>query len=160
VFRKLGKRPPTCLTTRTPVHGAHFSRFRDLEREAGARLGRHLSPNVLRHLLYGHGSEYDAVARLVDAEESLAGTLGSSSTIRAEIVHAARAEMTVKLADVVLRRTDLGTGGYPGDETLRTCAVLMAREKGWDEAAVRQQIDEVTAIYPPWVRAGGAGVPR
>jgi hypothetical protein len=34
--------------------------------------------------------------------------------------------------DVVQRRTELGAGGLPDEESLRTCANLMAGELGWD----------------------------
>jgi glycerol-3-phosphate dehydrogenase len=56
--------------------------------------------------------------------------------------------MAQKLEDVVLRRTDLGTGGFPGDDVLRTCADLMAAELGWNESRVRQELEEVTSAFP------------
>ncbi|GFP33077.1 glycerol-3-phosphate dehydrogenase, partial [Candidatus Hakubella thermalkaliphila] len=66
-----------------------------------------------------------------------------------EIVHAIRDEMAQKLSDVILRRTELGEGGSPGDECLAACAQMMAKEKGWDRLKTEKEIDEVKAIYKP-----------
>jgi glycerol-3-phosphate dehydrogenase len=51
--------------------------------------------------------------------------------------------MAEKIGDVVFRRTDLGTGGHPGEEALQACARLMASELRWDENRVREEINEV-----------------
>jgi glycerol-3-phosphate dehydrogenase len=50
-----------------------------------------------------------------------------------EIIRAVRDEAALKLADVILRRTSLGSFEYPGDDVLRTCAEIMARELGWND---------------------------
>jgi glycerol-3-phosphate dehydrogenase len=47
-----------------------------------------------------------------------------------EMVHGVRAEMAVRLADVVFGRTDLGRCGHPGTEALESAAELMAAELG------------------------------
>ena len=48
------------------------------------------------------------------------------------IVAAVREEMAQTLSDVIFRRTDLGTGGHPGQTELSECAQLVAEELGWD----------------------------
>jgi glycerol-3-phosphate dehydrogenase len=48
---------------------------------------------------------------------------------------AVREEMAVHLADVVLRRTDLGTAGPPAEADLARVIPVMAQELGWDAAA-------------------------
>jgi glycerol-3-phosphate dehydrogenase len=62
-------------------------------------------------------------------------------------VHGIRREMAQKLADVIFRRTDLGTAGYPGDYCLATCAEIMAAELGWDEDKTELEIDEVKSVF-------------
>jgi len=68
--------------------------------------------------------------------------------MKAQVVHAIHEEMAHKLADVVFRRTYLGTGGSPGDFALRTCASLMASELGWDKYRKERELQEVKAIFP------------
>ena len=62
---------------------------------------------------------------------------------KAEVVHAVRREMAQRLDDVVLRRTELGTAGHPGDRPLKQCAEVMAGELGWNEAHTRNEIQRV-----------------
>jgi glycerol-3-phosphate dehydrogenase len=52
------------------------------------------------------------------------------------------------LGDVVFRRTDLGTGGNPGEDALRACAELMGAQFGWNAARIRQELAEVEAQFP------------
>ena len=80
--------------------------------------------------------------KYIDGNPELAHRLGGSTVLEAEVVHAVREEMAETLADVVFRRTDLGTGGHPGEEALQACARLMASESGWDENRVRDEINE------------------
>jgi len=53
------------------------------------------------------------------------------------------------LSDVVLRRTDLGSAGNPGEKALKECAEIMGKELGWDHSKIKQEIDEVSQIYVP-----------
>jgi glycerol-3-phosphate dehydrogenase len=154
--RKLGRGAPACATTRTRVHGGEFPSLAALEREASARLGERLPPDAIADLVEAHGSDYGAVAALVEREPGLARTIGSSSTSEAEVVHAVREEMACKLTDVVLRRTQLGTEGHPGEDALRACAALMGRELGWDGRRIDREIEEASAAYPSWARSVGA----
>jgi glycerol-3-phosphate dehydrogenase len=55
--------------------------------------------------------------------------------------------MALSLADVVLRRTPLGTFGHPGAAELATCAALVGAELGWDPARRKREIAEVEAHY-------------
>jgi len=74
--------------------------------------------------------------------------VGQSHAIQAEVIHVVLEEMAQKMTDVVLRRTDLGTGGYPGEEALHTCADLMSEELGWPLSTREREIEEVKANFP------------
>jgi glycerol-3-phosphate dehydrogenase len=60
--------------------------------------------------------------------------------LEAEIAYAVEEEMAVHLDDAVRRRTDLGAGEKPSQETLAYCAALMGRMLGWSE---EQQVAEI-----------------
>ena len=66
-------------------------------------------------------------------DPSLGEAVGNSFVLKAEILHAIRFEMAQKLSDVVLRRTDLATGEYPGEEAMQACGKIMAQELGWNQ---------------------------
>jgi glycerol-3-phosphate dehydrogenase len=55
--------------------------------------------------------------------------------------------MAQKLADVVFRRTELGSAGNPGEIALKTCAAIMAKELDWDESRIQSEIKEVKAVF-------------
>jgi glycerol-3-phosphate dehydrogenase len=64
---------------------------------------------------------------------------------------AVRDEMAVTLADAVLRRLDLGTGGAPSPDQLDAVAGVMASELGWDDARERCEKAALARFYagPP-----------
>jgi glycerol-3-phosphate dehydrogenase len=65
----------------------------------------------------------------------------------AEVVHAVRHEMALKLADVVLRRTDLGSASHPGPVAIRAAAALMRKELNWSAEQTDAEVREVEALY-------------
>lgn len=150
-------------TADTPIHGGGIESFDDFlrsatQRHAGLLDSGALDGAALRSLLRNHGSAYREVLRLVEEDPSRGRRLGSSHVIRAEVVHAAREEMAQKLADVVFRRTELGTGGHPGEAPLRECARVMAGELGWSPERERVELEETRGAFPlpPPARAGDA----
>ena len=48
--------------------------------------------------------------------------------------------MARTLNDVILRRTGIGTLGYPGDEVIGRVATIVAGELGWDDGRKEQEI--------------------
>jgi glycerol-3-phosphate dehydrogenase len=68
---------------------------------------------------------------------------------RGEVVYAVRAEMAQRLTDVVFRRTDLGTAGPPGPESLEAAARIMGDTLGWSPEQRRQEVAAVGAAYAP-----------
>lgn len=74
--------------------------------------------------------------------------LCDGKTLVAEVRHVARNEMPVTLADVVLRRLDLGTGCEMSDGLLSECANVAGEELGWDTERRRVEIKRVRASYP------------
>lgn len=148
VSRKLGKPLRKCVTDVTPIYGGRIERFEEFLNQVIERRPSALTSDVMRNLAHNHGSEYGGVLKYLHENPMWAETLGRSSVIKAEVLHAIRVEMAQKLGDVVFRRTDLGTAGFPGDDALRTCADIMAAELGWNESRVRQELEEVTSAFP------------
>jgi glycerol-3-phosphate dehydrogenase len=65
--------------------------------------------------------------------------------------------MAETLADVVLRRTDLGTGAFAGEGALQAAARRMEAERSWSRERTEREVASVRATYPPW--AGAARTP-
>jgi glycerol-3-phosphate dehydrogenase len=64
--------------------------------------------------------------------------------ILAQVAYAARAEMAVRLADVVLRRTQLYLSLALDRQALTACAAALARELRWSSKETGAQVDEAT----------------
>ena len=110
-------------------------------------------PTLRLALEQQHRFRSEQLASLVEQDPALARPVGSSTVPAAAVVHAVREEMAIKLTDVVLRRTQIGTEGHPGEGALQACAALMGRELGWDGRRIEREIEEATVAYPPWARA-------
>jgi len=154
VLRKLGKQARSSRTAEIPLHGAHFGSVAELGQEVVRTTGGRLRPEIAQRLARNHGSAYGDVLRVMTQLPEYGGAIGASPTLKAEVIHAVREEMAVKLADCVFRRTELGTAGDPGSEALETCAELMGRELGWSADRIGSELAEVRAQFPsgatPW----------
>ncbi len=152
--KKLGKGESRSRSRVTPLDGGNIARLGDLEESATEKENRKgLEPSQMKRLVIHYGSNYPEVlawtAKKPDARRRVSK---DSEVLLAEIYHAVHNEMAVTLRDTVLRRTDLGSSGPPGDEALRACGRVMARELGWDRKRLEQEIDDVKIIYQPGSR--------
>jgi len=75
------------------------------------------------------------------AARPLEGTLAERTRV------AARDEMARTLADAVLRRLDLGTGGRPEDAELDVVAATLAGELGWRPERAREERQSLEEVW-------------
>jgi glycerol-3-phosphate dehydrogenase len=133
-----------------PVDGGDLQHL--AEHEAGLRqnLPTKLQP-VIGRLARNYGTRAIELIRdcLLEPDEAEPITLDSEA-IRAEVRYAVREEMAVRLADVVLRRTDLGTAAFPGRDALKACAAIMADELGWSERQTAEEVLELANRAGAW----------
>ncbi|CAN7545029.1 glycerol-3-phosphate dehydrogenase/oxidase [Phenylobacterium sp. LjRoot225] len=142
VCRKLGHKAHS-RSGGTPLWGGDIASVEAFRRD-GAKALAFLPPAVADRLLRTYGTRYDAILDLGRRRPELMAVLPGSDVLQAEVVHAVTEEMAIRLGDVVLRRTDLGSLEYPGDQALRACAERMADELGWDESKIALEIADVT----------------
>ncbi|MBN2412325.1 glycerol-3-phosphate dehydrogenase/oxidase [candidate division KSB1 bacterium] len=137
------------FSTRTePIYGGAIEDFQSFINGAINNNDTGLPEPVFRQLLYNYGQEYKKIIDLIREKPERAERVAkTTNVIKAEIIHAARNEFAQKLSDVVLRRTELGSGECPGDDGLRSCADILASELDWDEHRIRSEIEEVKAKY-------------
>jgi len=143
VCRKLGRPRPRAPTARTPLPGGDFDSFRALLGEVARAAPSGLDRRSIEGLAHNYGTRHSSVTRLAQESAIGGGCLSGSTTLRAEVVHAIREEMAVRLADVVFRRTDLATGAHPGRRALEEAAMLAAAELGWDARTRAEELADV-----------------
>jgi glycerol-3-phosphate dehydrogenase len=150
VFEKLGRKPPKSKSRSSRLVGGEIDRFEDFMAEAEKHPPDGVDTRIVRHLVYHYGSEYKSILAYGKENPKWMEILpGSSEVIGAEIIHAVREEMAQTLADVVVRRTGLGSGGHPGKKALEACAKIMAKDKDWNKTRIKDEIDSVDKIYRP-----------
>ncbi len=144
----MGKRPS--LTAGTPIHGGDIGFFEDYLQSTLKNSPNGFSKEVLRHLVYNYGTAHQEILKLAKENTVYAKPLpGHDEILKAEVIHGVREEMAQHLRDVVFRRTDLGPSGLPNDTTLEDIAALVAKELGWDDLKIKEEIAATKKIYDP-----------
>ncbi|MCB0109669.1 MAG: hypothetical protein KDE53_27295, partial [Caldilineaceae bacterium] len=107
-----------------------------------------LSELSMRRLVYNYGDHHRNVLAPVDETGVDTAAVDEAAVIAAEVRHAVREEMALTLADVLLRRTELGAAGWPGAACVHHCATVMADELGWSPTRMQQEIAAYKAGLP------------
>ena len=133
--------PPSC-TDITPLAGAvgfqsAWNRRRSLATESGLHVAR------IEHLLGRYGTLIDEVLALIDKDPSLAEPVeGAEDYLAVEVVYAAGHEGALHLDDVLTRRTHVSIETFDrGVAAAEPVARLMGRVLGWDDDAVKREIE-------------------
>lgn len=145
VERKLGRAPSKSTTAQCHLQGCEIP---DLQAflYAVQRDHKDFSGSTLEYLGRNYGTAYPAVLDLARQDSTLAETVNADGEILAQVVYAVRQEMARTLADILLRRTGIGTLGHPGDEVLRKVAALAAKELGWDADRQEKELAAVNEL--------------
>ena len=147
VLRRLGRVSVPARTASTAVHGGRIDRFDEFLSEAISTRPEWLDEGPARALAFNYGSEYRRLLQYAEEDSGFRGLFAGSAVTGAEIIHAVREEMAQKLTDVVLRRTELGTLKYPGDDAVNECASIMSSELHWSEDRKKSEVDELISTY-------------
>jgi glycerol-3-phosphate dehydrogenase len=151
VFDQLGRTiAPIPHSATTPLQGA--TGF-DADADAGAIKAAvaGLSRADVDRLLRTYGHRALEVARLLH-DPSLRTPLGSACPVTlAEVEFAVREEMACTLADVLLRRTEAGTAGAPGEDALNAAGRHAQGLLGWNEERLAAELQAVRERYG-WAR--------
>ncbi|MEM9773151.1 MAG: glycerol-3-phosphate dehydrogenase/oxidase, partial [Chloroflexota bacterium] len=136
VCQKLGVTRP-CETHFRPIYGGDVENFDDFMTNSLSDLGSLIE----KELLYNYGTAYRELLKCAPQLE--AGTLNRSDIFRAQIKYSLENEMAVTLSDVLLRRTDIGSGEPPSAEIVHECATIMQRELGWTDGEKVSEIERL-----------------
>jgi glycerol-3-phosphate dehydrogenase len=141
-------------TAVTPLVGGATERFDTYLRDAKAEASTHLPPDQIERLVYNYGTTWKAVvAQATDA--AMLRPLGAHCPVTAaEVAYAVREEMAMTLGDVLLRRTEAGSRGYPGDDAVDATLGLLAGELGWSPARQLQERQDLRRVYETTTLAG------
>lgn len=155
VARTLRKQIRPSKTADTVLPGAGIADHEALAIETARALGVDVPLPVINHLIARYAERSADLVRLIQERPDLGEPVASGvPTLGAEVVHVIRHEMALRLSDVILRRTGLGSAGHPGDDAMAGCARIAATELGWDDSRSREEVAEVGRFYAASTRAG------
>jgi len=141
-----------------PLPGGEIEDFERFARELRARNGLAVPPATADALARNYGTQAARVLALAQADPTLRRCVVGTHVLRAEVVHAMRAEMAQRLGDVLFRRTDLASAGHPGTEAIEETLELMRRELAWPARRVSEERaavqDHLTRYLAPAPAAG------
>ena len=107
-----------------------------------------LAPPIIRHITTIYGDRCAAIVRLMAEKTDWRMPLvPGRPSVGAEVIHAIRAEMACTLADIAVRRTELGAMGHPGADMVNAMAHVAAEELGWDPARKTNEITVIDRFY-------------
>jgi glycerol-3-phosphate dehydrogenase len=147
-LKKLNQPAVACRTAITHLLGGGLGDTAQAVAVARREYEAQLPSRTIPHLVAAYGSRYGDVALLAASREEWRSLLSHDSpVVGGQLIHAARQEMAVTLADAVVRRTPLGALGLPGDAVLSRAAALMATEYRWDDERRLREIAAVRDFY-------------
>jgi glycerol-3-phosphate dehydrogenase len=148
VFFSKGYKPPPSLSAKNPLHGGRIDDFELFIHNAiiGPPFG--IKEETLRSLIYNYGFTYSEVIGDSYLEINTHVDLPDWKVIlKAEIDYAIKNEMAQTLADVVFRRTELGTAGHPGDEKLKYCVEVFGTKLGWNTEKIHVELQNINNTF-------------
>jgi glycerol-3-phosphate dehydrogenase len=137
-------RPPG--TERHPLAGGDIEDFGALRTAARRAQPEGVDEATLERLLHNHGTAYEAVLSQARAGSTDTRGIDGAPASMAEVTHAVREEMAIKLEDVVLRRTDLGSGSHPGAGVLGKVAARMGELLGWSGERASREVEDTEVV--------------
>ena len=138
-------------TDRAILPGAGIADHEALAIETARAVGLELAPPIIGHLTSLYGDRCAAIVRIM-AERSdwRMPLVPGRPHVGAEVIHAIREEAACTLADIAIRRTELGAAGHPGAEIVEAMAAIAAEELGWDADRRSAETAAVEQFYKIW----------
>lgn len=138
-----------CRTAVTPLVGGDMPDVDAFLRDATDASDGTIPVATRRRLARTYGTRHRAVREQLRQSEDDRAALGATCTVTAgEVRYAVREEMAVRLSDALLRRTEAGSAGSPGEDALGSAARIMAGELGWTRERIASEITAVRRAYP------------
>ena len=154
VFAMQGIKPPKSKSKDVALYGGDIEHFEDYIEKQIVGNQFDLSDIQLQNLIFSYGSAYTKVLNYIYPQH-YDGKVRSSnelSLLQAEIRYSVKHEMAQKLSDVIFRRTDIGTLGYPGTFLLQTAANIMGKCLSWSESKIKEEYEDVKSLFLPILR--------
>ncbi len=148
VVDQVGRAVGPCRTATTPLAGGDIPDVDAFVRDAAAEGDARVPGGLRRRLARTYGTGYRALVSGLSMSPGDRTPLSPTCGVTAgEVRHAVRQEMALRLSDALLRRTEAGSAGDPGDDAVSAAAGVMASELGWTAAQVEREVADLRRVY-------------
>ena len=117
-------------STTVPLAGGAIDEFGALLASAQRGAPDWLGQSGMESLVRNHGTRYRQILDLAASQPGLARLVDGTDVSLSEVAHVCREEMVTSLADVVFRRTQIGTGEAPSGVAIEQVTQVMREELG------------------------------
>ena len=145
LFEKTGAKRVPSLSAKQFLVGSEIENCKDFISEKSKKYPG-LDKYQIEFLAKMYGTEMDTVLQIGEQKNRMQ-KLNNDGEIEAQVSYAIQNEMAVKLSDIFMRRTGLGTLGHPGDKVLTKVANLAAKELKWTKEKLVDEITEMEEIF-------------
>jgi glycerol-3-phosphate dehydrogenase len=147
-LNKLARMKQRCVTHLLPVAGGETGDLAAFLAGAEQNTRSCVDTATIRHLATSYGASYSRILEYAEQQPSWRRPVSTQSPVlAAEVVHAVREEMAFRLADVVRRRTTLGSAGLPDAPAVKACADIMGQLLDWTPRKRQSEIDWLYGSY-------------
>ena len=161
---KLGGSWPQCTTATTQLAGGEIEDWQAFVAGNRRKYTNTIEPELLDSLICHYGTEIDQVVEPLLAG-SPAENISQQGILDALVDHAVKYEMACTVADVIFRRTGLGTIGHPGRDIIRAhcrahggTAGMGSGQDPERSSRDRDRISVPASMSPSLDNAGGHGL--
>ena len=145
---QLARAANSCRTAVAPLVGGDVADFDAFLRDAKATRNDAVPARTRERLARTYGTRHRVVLDRLRAAAEDRAPLGAACAVTVgEVRHAVREEMAVRLSDVLLRRTEAGSAGYPGDDAVAAAARILAAELGWSPQRTATEVAGLRRTY-------------
>ena len=145
---QLARAANPCRTAVAPLVGGDVADFDAFLRDAKASRNDAVPARTRERLARTYGTRHRVVLDRLRAAAEDRAPLGAACAVTVgEVRHAVREEMAVRLSDVLLRRTEAGSAGYPGDDAVAAAARILAAELGWSPQRTATEVAGLRRTY-------------
>jgi len=137
--QQLGPRSDGKDSGHRPLPGGDIQDFAATLRGLTDRPPEWLPARSADGLVRNYGTQVGRLLSLAEREPALRRCFPGTSVTHVEAIHGVREEMAQRMTDIVFRRTELGTGGHPGNSALDDLQSLMTHELRWSERRATQE---------------------
>ena len=134
-------------TADTQIAGGEIESYKEFLDYQISQNGSQLSKEIVVEMVRDYGSETKDVIDTAEGNQDLLSTIEGTLVTKAAVLYAVRYEMANTVADVVLRRTGLGTIGYPGDDAMVEVATIMGTELGWSRFKQEEEVHKTRQAF-------------